>query len=181
MKWRQGHKNQKQGEYLDLISLEAGKDVLLSLIRIHNSVKEFCSVTYFSPRIISDLQRLIFKGSRSCSLGMEPILSSGSLKRLKCVELGRYSEGCHCSSNCLKDKKTVRKWRLAAVISKLWIAEFVNANKLRNVKRCWCTNRRTMCRGLLLDQRFVSSGCGRCPLQDEDHSGNRPYSFPGLY
>ena len=25
------------------------------------------------------------------------------------------------------------------------------------------------------------SGRGREPLQDEDHSGNRPHSFPGYY
>ena len=38
-----------------------------------------------------------------------------------------------------------------------------------------------MCRGHLLGQSFASSGCGRCLLQDEDHSGSRPHSFPGLY
>ena len=35
------------------------------------------------------------------------------------------------------------------------------------------------CRGHLLGQSFVSSGWGRCLLQDEDHSGSRPHSFPG--
>ena len=25
------------------------------------------------------------------------------------------------------------------------------------------------------------AGCGRGPLQDEDHSGSRPHSFPGLF
>ena len=37
------------------------------------------------------------------------------------------------------------------------------------------------CRGHLLGQNFVSSDRGRGPLQDEDHSGSRPHSFPGLY
>ena len=37
------------------------------------------------------------------------------------------------------------------------------------------------CRGHLLGQSFVSSDRGRGPLQDEDHSGSRPLSFPGLY
>ena len=37
------------------------------------------------------------------------------------------------------------------------------------------------CRGHLLGHSFVSSECGRGPLQDEDHSGSRPHSFPGLY
>ena len=36
------------------------------------------------------------------------------------------------------------------------------------------------CRGHLLGQSFVSSGCGRCLLQDEDHSGSYPLSFLGL-
>ena len=36
------------------------------------------------------------------------------------------------------------------------------------------------CRGVLLGQSFVSSGRGRGLLQDEDHSGSRPRSFPGL-
>ena len=36
------------------------------------------------------------------------------------------------------------------------------------------------CRGGLLGQSFVSSGHGRGPLQDEDHSGSRPRSFLGL-
>ena len=36
------------------------------------------------------------------------------------------------------------------------------------------------CRGHLLGQSFASSGCGRCLLQDENHSGRRPHSFPGL-
>ena len=35
------------------------------------------------------------------------------------------------------------------------------------------------CRGLLLGQSFVLSDRGRDPLQDEDHSGSRPNSFPG--
>ena len=38
-----------------------------------------------------------------------------------------------------------------------------------------------MCRGLLLGQCFLSSGRGRDLLQDEDHSGSRPHSFPGYY
>ena len=38
-----------------------------------------------------------------------------------------------------------------------------------------------ICRGHILGQNFVSSDCGRGPLQDEDHSGSRPHSFPGLY
>ena len=37
------------------------------------------------------------------------------------------------------------------------------------------------CRGHLLGQNFVSSDRERGPLQDEDHSGSRPHSFPGLY
>ena len=37
------------------------------------------------------------------------------------------------------------------------------------------------CRGHLLGQSFESSDRGRGPLQDEDHSGSRPHSFPGLY
>ena len=37
------------------------------------------------------------------------------------------------------------------------------------------------CRDHLLGQSFAPSGCGRCPLQDEDYSGSRPHSFPGLY
>ena len=37
------------------------------------------------------------------------------------------------------------------------------------------------CRGLLPGQSFASSGCWRCPLQDEDYSESRPHSFPGLY
>ena len=36
------------------------------------------------------------------------------------------------------------------------------------------------CRSQLLGQSFVWSGCGRCLLQDEDHSGSRPHSFPGF-
>ena len=35
--------------------------------------------------------------------------------------------------------------------------------------------------GTLLGQSFVSSDHGRGPLQDEDHSGSHPHSFPGLY
>ena len=30
-------------------------------------------------------------------------------------------------------------------------------------------------------QNFASSGCRRCLLQDEDHSGSRPHSFPDFY
>ena len=37
------------------------------------------------------------------------------------------------------------------------------------------------CHGGLLGQSFASSGCRRCLHQDEDHSGSRPHSFPGLY
>ena len=37
------------------------------------------------------------------------------------------------------------------------------------------------CSGRLLGQSFVSSDRGRGPLQDEDHPGSRPHSFPGLY
>ena len=36
------------------------------------------------------------------------------------------------------------------------------------------------CHGDLFGQTFASSGCRRCLLQDEDHSGSRPHSFPGL-
>ena len=36
------------------------------------------------------------------------------------------------------------------------------------------------CRGQLLGQSFVSSGSARGLLQDEDHSGSHPHSFPGL-
>ena len=39
----------------------------------------------------------------------------------------------------------------------------------------------TKCHGDLFGQSFASSGCRRCLLQDEDHSGSRPHSFPGLY
>ena len=38
-----------------------------------------------------------------------------------------------------------------------------------------------VCHGRLLGQSFVWSGCGRGLLEDEDHSGSRPHSFPGLY
>ena len=37
------------------------------------------------------------------------------------------------------------------------------------------------CRGLLLGQSFASTDRGRGPLQDEDHSGSRPHSFPAYY
>ena len=37
------------------------------------------------------------------------------------------------------------------------------------------------CHGDLFGQSFASSGCRRRLLQDEDHSGSRPHSFPGLY
>ena len=36
------------------------------------------------------------------------------------------------------------------------------------------------CRGHFLGQSSASPGFGRCLLQDEDHSGSRPHSFPGL-
>ena len=35
-------------------------------------------------------------------------------------------------------------------------------------------------RGLPLGQSFASSGSARCSLHDEDHSGTRLHSFPGL-
>ena len=35
------------------------------------------------------------------------------------------------------------------------------------------------CRSHLLGQNFASSGCGKCLLRDEDHSGSRLHSFPG--
>ena len=44
-----------------------------------------------------------------------------------------------------------------------------------------CTSRIWFCHGLLLGQSFALSGCGRGPLQDEDHSWSRPHSFPDLY
>ena len=37
------------------------------------------------------------------------------------------------------------------------------------------------CGGHLLGQSFASSHRGRGPLQDEDNTGSRPHSFPGLY
>ena len=37
------------------------------------------------------------------------------------------------------------------------------------------------CHGLPLGQSFVSYDRGGGPLQDEDHYGSRPHSFPGLY
>ena len=37
------------------------------------------------------------------------------------------------------------------------------------------------CRGPPLGQRFVATGRGRDPLQDEDHSGSRPHLFPGYF
>ena len=37
------------------------------------------------------------------------------------------------------------------------------------------------CRGLFLSLSFALSGCGKGPLQDEDHFGSRLHSFPGLY
>ena len=37
------------------------------------------------------------------------------------------------------------------------------------------------CHGDLFGQNFASSGCRRRLLQDEDHSGSRSHSFPGLY
>ena len=39
---------------------------------------------------------------------------------------------------------------------------------------------RKNCRVALPGQSFVSSDSERCLLQDEDHSGRRPHSFPGL-
>ena len=38
-----------------------------------------------------------------------------------------------------------------------------------------------MCHSPFLCQSFVPSDRGRDLLQDEDHSGSRPHSFPGLY
>ena len=60
---------------------------------------------------------------------------------------------------------------------------------------CYCSTNKTdmvqlfrnifafvgVCRGHLPGQSFLSSGYGRSPLQDEDHSGNCPRSFPSLY
>ena len=37
-----------------------------------------------------------------------------------------------------------------------------------------------LCRGHLLGQSFVPFDRGRGPLQDKDHFGSRPHSFPGL-
>ena len=37
------------------------------------------------------------------------------------------------------------------------------------------------CHSPFLCQGFVPSDRGRDLLQDEDHSGSRPHSFPGLY
>ena len=42
-------------------------------------------------------------------------------------------------------------------------------------------NGSTHYRAFLLGQSFVSSDRGKGPPQDEDHSGSRPHSFPGLY
>ena len=36
------------------------------------------------------------------------------------------------------------------------------------------------CRGHLLGSSFLSSGSARGPLQDEDHHGSHPHSFPPL-
>ena len=36
-------------------------------------------------------------------------------------------------------------------------------------------------RGQPLGQSCAQSGSERCPPQNEDHSGSRPHSFPGLY
>ena len=56
---------------------------------------------------------------------------------------------------------------------------------MRLFSRCAKSERQSQkkhkCRDLLLSQRFVSTGRGRDPLQDEDHSGSRPHSFPGYY
>ena len=46
--------------------------------------------------------------------------------------------------------------------------------KLKRVSICFC-------RGHLLGQSFESPDHGRGPLQDENHSGSRPHSLPGLY
>ena len=43
-----------------------------------------------------------------------------------------------------------------------------------------CTTTPWSCHGHHLGQVFVSSGSGRRLLQDEDHSGSRHHSFPGL-
>ena len=50
---------------------------------------------------------------------------------------------------------------------------------LKRKKKIWFTT--SDCRGHLLGQSFVSSGCWRCLLQDEGYSGSRPHLFPGLY
>ena len=51
----------------------------------------------------------------------------------------------------------------------------------RNGPRCCVADLDSACHGHLPGQNFVSSGYGRGLLQDEDHSGSRPHSFPGLY
>ena len=56
----------------------------------------------------------------------------------------------------------------------------------RHISSTWYKKNQTSivlpnCHGLVLGQSFVSFGCGRRPLQDEDHSVSRPLSFPGLY
>ena len=42
-------------------------------------------------------------------------------------------------------------------------------------------NYHSICQGDIFGQNFPSSGCRRRLLQDDDHSGSRPHSFPGLY
>ena len=40
---------------------------------------------------------------------------------------------------------------------------------------------KSTCRDPPLGQRFLATGRGKDPLQDEDHSGSRPHSFPGYF
>ena len=42
------------------------------------------------------------------------------------------------------------------------------------------SNMHSGCHDNLLGQSFCVAGCRRCLLQDEDHSGSRPHSFPGF-
>ena len=58
-----------------------------------------------------------------------------------------------------------------------------NRKNLRMIPQNCSQPRTTMlcCHGRLLGQSFALSGCGRNPLQDEDHSGSCPHSLPGLY
>ena len=51
---------------------------------------------------------------------------------------------------------------------------------LVTLNSAYCLMTHRWCRRRRLDQTFALSGCERSFLQDDDHSGSRPHSFPGL-